>query len=64
MAQLRVRIDASSDTTRAIREYRDLLAYQATMPEAQRWTLGSAIKQAKAKAYAEIEYARCGLRAI
>lgn len=42
---------------KAAKEYRELTAIQATLPSNRRWTMGSAIRAAKAKAYVEAEVA-------
>ena len=39
----------------AIKAYRELVTKQANMPADQQWTMGQAIKAAKAAAYVEIE---------
>jgi hypothetical protein len=46
------------ETRAAIREYQRLLAIQRKMPESEMWHMGEALRQAKAKAYVEMEYER------
>ncbi len=52
----------SPATKRACDEYKRLVALQSTLSEDQQWTIGSLIREAKAKVYVEMELDTMGLR--
>jgi hypothetical protein len=45
-------------TTKAVREYRALVAMAAALPEDRRWTMGGLIREAMARALVELEARR------
>jgi hypothetical protein len=49
------------ETREAIQQYQRLLEIQRGMPESEMWKMGGLLREAKMRAYVEIEYERTGI---